>query len=248
MHIRTFLDKHRDKPTTANRCKRVFSAVWNVARGWGYTDLPSPSVGIMGYSLGKRVVYITDEVYNAVRNAATEVLRNAMDRAYLTGQRPPDALRMTEDDIVGGHLIVDQGKTKKKLRIVVTGELAALLERIRRKAISQVEHRHLLMNRRNDPLTAGVLRRLFRKAKGKAYLDNPSLESAIRSFWFYDLRAKAADEWATSAALRTLPIFSATIAHVRQADTTVVAERSFAQPSNDERFSELRNFFGFSRN
>ena len=95
MHIRAFLDKHRDKPTTANRCKRVFSAVWNVARGWGYTGLPSPSVGIMGYSLGKRDVYITDEVYNAVRNAATEELRNAMDLAYLTGQRPSDALRMT---------------------------------------------------------------------------------------------------------------------------------------------------------
>jgi hypothetical protein len=63
MHIRMFLDKHRDKPTTANGCKRVFSAVWNVARGWGYTDMPSPIAGIMGYSLGKREIYITDEVY-----------------------------------------------------------------------------------------------------------------------------------------------------------------------------------------
>lgn len=96
-------------------------------------------------------MYITDEVYNAVRNVATEELRNAMDLAYLTGQRPSDALRMTEDDIVQGHLIVDQGKTQKKLRIVVTGELAALLQLIAaRKAISHVEHRHLLMNRRNE--------------------------------------------------------------------------------------------------
>ena len=195
MHIRTFLDKHRDKPTTANRCKRVFSAVWNVARGWGYTDLPSPSVGIMGYSLGKRHVYITDEVYDAVRHAATEELRNAMDLAYLTGQRPSDALRMTEDDIVGDHLIVDQGKTHKKLRIVITGELAALLERIAaRKSQCQVEHSFLLMNRRNTPLTPGVLRGLFKNAKAKACLENPSLESAIRDFWFYDLRAKAADD------------------------------------------------------
>jgi hypothetical protein len=123
MHIRMFLDKHRDKPTTANRCKRVFSALWNVARGWGYTDLPSPSAGIMGYSHGKREVYITDEVYNAVRNAGTEELRNAMDLAYLTGQRPSDALRITEDEIVSGYLI-------GKLRIVVTGELAAILGRI----------------------------------------------------------------------------------------------------------------------
>jgi hypothetical protein len=81
MHIRMFLDKHRDKPTTANGCKRVFSAVWNMARGWGYTDMPSPIAGIMGYSLGKREIYITDEVYNAVRNAATPELHNAMDLA-----------------------------------------------------------------------------------------------------------------------------------------------------------------------
>ena len=27
MHIRPFLGKHRDKPTKANRCKRVFSTV-----------------------------------------------------------------------------------------------------------------------------------------------------------------------------------------------------------------------------
>jgi integrase len=195
MHIRMFLDKHRDKPTTANRCKRVFSAVWNVARGWGFTDLPSPSAGIMGYSLGKREVYITDEVYNAVRNASTEELRNAMDLAYLTGQRPSDALRMTEDDIVSGFLIVSQGKTHKKLRIVVTGELAALLGRIAtRKAQYRVTHRHLLMNRRNAPLTQAVLRRLFKNAKGKAVLENPSLASAIQAFWFYDLRAKAADD------------------------------------------------------
>jgi site-specific recombinase XerD len=35
MHIRQFLDDHADKPTTSNRCKRVFSTIWNHARGWG---------------------------------------------------------------------------------------------------------------------------------------------------------------------------------------------------------------------
>jgi integrase len=79
----------------------------------GFSDLPSPSASIMGYSIGKRAVYITDEVYNPVRNAATEDLRNAMDLAYLTGRRPSDAWRMTEDDIVSGFLIVNQGKTHK---------------------------------------------------------------------------------------------------------------------------------------
>lgn len=54
MHIRQFLDRHSDKPTTANRCKRLFSTMWNQARGWGYTDLPNPCEGIKGHSLNKR--------------------------------------------------------------------------------------------------------------------------------------------------------------------------------------------------
>ena len=195
MHIRMFLDKHRDKPTTANRCKRVFSAVWNVARGWGYTDMPSPTIGIIGFSMGKRDVYITDKVFDAVRSAAPVPLQDAMDLAYLTGQRPSDALRMTLDNIFEGHLLVNQGKTRKKLRIVVCGELAALLERVNaRKLQLQVEHRHLLMNKSGDRLTAQMLRNLFKKAKQVAAAGHPDLATAIENFWFYDLRAKAADD------------------------------------------------------
>lgn len=47
MHIREFIERHRDKPTTANRCKRLFSTLWNHARGWGITD--AEIAGIMGW-------------------------------------------------------------------------------------------------------------------------------------------------------------------------------------------------------
>jgi integrase len=77
----------------------------------------------------------------------------------------------------------------------VSGELAALLGRIATyKAQYQVRHRNLLTNSRHDPLTHAVSRRLFRIAKTKAIAENPTLAAAIRSFWFYDLRAKAADD------------------------------------------------------
>jgi integrase len=195
MHVRMFLDKHRDKPTTANRCKRVFSAVWNVARGWGYIDSPPPSAGITGYSIGKRDVYVTDEIFAAVWDKVTPELRNAMDLAYLTGQRPSDALRMSEDDIVNGYLVVNQGKTAKKLRIVVSGELAELLDRITvQKSQYTINHRQLLINKRGAPLTPQVLRNLFKHAKLAAAKANPALADAIKNFWFYDLRAKAADD------------------------------------------------------
>jgi len=195
MHIRQFLDKHKDKATTANRCKRLFSTLWNHARGWGYTDAENPCVGIMGHSVGKRQVYITDAVFDAVYEHASEQLREALDLGYLTGQRPGDALKIRMDDIADGVLVVDQGKTGKKLRISVTGELAALVERIRaRKDGHKTECSQLLMNRDGMPMTKQVLRDHFKKAKEIASEKRPELSKEIAEFWFYDLRAKAADD------------------------------------------------------
>ncbi|PHV18286.1 integrase [Janthinobacterium sp. BJB303] len=195
IHIQQFLDDHADKPTTANSCKRVFSTMWNHARGWGYTDLPNPCEGIQGHSLAKRTVYITDEVFAAVSKHASAPLLDAMDLAYLTGQRPADALRMTEHDIVDGYLLVTQQKTKQPLRITITGELAKLMERIRaRKATHKVVTGALLTNMHGKRLTAPALRTQFDTAKKQAAAHVPELAQEIMAFWFYDLRAKAADD------------------------------------------------------
>lgn len=195
MHIRQFLDDHADKPTTANRCKRVFSTMWNKARGWGYTDLPNPCEGIQGHSLGKRTVYITDAVFKAVHEHASAPLRDAMDLAYLTGQRPADALGMTAHDIIEGHLIVTQEKTKQPLRIQIVGELAALIERIKgRKAGCKIQTAALLVNKQGKRLTGPTLRAHFDDARKAAALKYPDMKESIKNFWFYDLRAKAADD------------------------------------------------------
>ena len=197
VNIRHFLDDHADKPTTANRCKRVFSVMWNKARGWGYTDLPNPCEGIQGHSLDKRTVYISDTIYQAVWASASVPLRDAMDLAYLTGQRPADALKMTAHDIIDGHLIVTQEKTKQPLRIKIVGELATLLKRIEaRKAGHKVKTAALLVNHCGKRLTAPALRAQFDKARDAAAEATPALTSAVRDFRFYDLRAKAADDTA----------------------------------------------------
>lgn len=195
MHIRQFLDDRADKPTTANRCKRVFSTMWNHARGWGYTDLPNPCEGIHGHSLPKRTVYITDAVFDAVWAHASAPLRDAMDLAYLTGQRPADALRMTKNDIVDGYLVVTQEKTKQPLRIQIVGKLKTLIERIQmRKAVHRILTAALLVNSHGKRLTSPVLRSHFDIAKKDAAMTNPDMAPAIKNFRFYDLRAKAADD------------------------------------------------------
>jgi integrase len=171
--------------------------MWNKARGWGYTDLPNPCEGIQGYSLQKRTVYIDDTVFKAVWTSASAPLRDAMDLAYLTGQRPADALKMTGHDIVDGHLIVTQEKTKQPLRIQIVGQLAGLLERINvRKSGHKVKSAALLVNQNGKRLTAPALRSQFEKAREAAAKATPALAKAIKNFRFYDLRAKAADDTA----------------------------------------------------
>lgn len=195
MHIDQFIMRHKDTPTTANRCKRLVSAIWNHARKWGYTDLPNPCTGIKGHSLGKRTAYITDAIFSAVYACASEPLRDAMDLAYLTGQRPADALRMTEHDIIDGHLIVTQAKTQQPLRIVISGELSTLIERIRtRKESHKIMTGALLTNTSGKRLTAPVLRNHFEEARELAAEANPEMSADIKQFHFYDLRAKAADD------------------------------------------------------
>jgi len=193
--IRDFLKVKAHMPTTANRCKRLFSTLWNHARGWGYTELENPTIGIMGHSLKKRVVYVTDEVYAAVRSNASEALRETMDFVYLTGQRPGDALKARMDDIEDGMLAVAQGKTGKRLRIAIVGQLADLIARIQvRKAGHKTVHAQILMVRDGQPMTKQILRDHFKKAKEAAAEQHPKMAKAIKEFWFYDLRAKAADD------------------------------------------------------
>lgn len=200
LHIRQFLDWMRKKPTTANRCKRLFSTVWNHARGWGWTDLENPCAGIHGLPEGKREVYITDVVYQAVYQSAGQPIRDAMDLAYLTGQRPGDVLKMTERDIQDGTLPVRQGKTGARVRIKVQGQLEQVILRIKaRKSLHKVWHAALLVGEHGKPLTVATLRNGFQAARAAAAQDHPDMADGIRAFWFRDLRAKAADDKADDA-------------------------------------------------
>lgn len=161
----------------------------------GYTDLPNPCEGIKGYSLAKRTVYITDEVFASVHTHASDPLPDAMDLAYLTGQRPADALRMTEHDIIDGHLIITRERTKQPLRIVTSGKLGDLLKRIQaRKDTFNIVTAALLVNMHGKRMTPAVLRNHFDRARDLAAEKHPAMAPDIKAFWFYDLRAKAADD------------------------------------------------------
>lgn len=197
-HIHSLLEWKKANPTTANRLKRVFSHMFNKARAWGYTENENPVTGIEGFALGKREVDVSDKVYKAVWDAASAPLRDAMDLAYLTGQRPGDVLTFNERQIVDGVFIIKkQAKTGKPLRIRVEGEFGQLLERIeKRKAGYKVWCSSLTINLQGLALTKHTLRNHFEPARAAAALANPELAEEIKAMWFYDLRAKAADDTA----------------------------------------------------
>ncbi|MEY2689499.1 MAG: hypothetical protein RL375_3698 [Pseudomonadota bacterium] len=195
-HIKAMLRWKADQPTTANRLKRLFSHMFNMAREWGYTEATNPVAGIKGYELPKRQVYVSDAVYRAVWQCASQPLRDAMDLAYLTGQRPGDVLKFSEHQIQDGvFVIAAQAKTGKPLRIRIEGEFGALMERIAaRKAGHRVWSTALAVNMHGMAMSKQVLRNHFELARTAAAVQFPKLAAEISQMWFYDLRAKAADD------------------------------------------------------
>ncbi|HTR24397.1 MAG TPA: tyrosine-type recombinase/integrase [Terriglobales bacterium] len=166
-HVRQYLDWRRSAPVRANREKALFSHVFNKAREWGYTSTPNPCAGVKGFSERGRDVYVDDATYKAVWDAADWPTRDAMDLAYLTGQRPADVLKLRLADIRDGALWITQGKTGKKLRIVIAGELADVLARIQGRAY-KVTSLAVVRNERGQPLSYAALDNRFEDARNRA--------------------------------------------------------------------------------
>jgi integrase len=180
----------------ANRDKALLSHLWNWAREEGYTDMSNPCAGIRGFKETGRDVYIEDDVFNAVYNLGDQALRDAMDLAYLTGQRVADTRTMDQRDVREGFLHVKQGKTKAKRRIEIVGDLAALLARIAtRKTGYKVHSTRLIVSDQGRPLSEWMLRDRFNTARDDAGI--PAGE-----FQFRDLRAKAGTDKTDSTDIR----------------------------------------------
>lgn len=180
----------------ANREKALLSHIWNFARDKGYTALPNPCAGIKGFKEAGRDVYIEDDQFQAVWKHADQTVRDAMDLAYLLGQRPCDVLGITEMDVRDGFVHVQQSKTKKgasrgKLRIEVSTELQALLERIsERKRDHKVHNTRLVVSEKGRSMSVAAMSRRWKKACEAA---------KVTGIQFRDLRAKAGTDKTESA-------------------------------------------------
>lgn len=204
-----FIAQYRDKrglvaPVRANREITLFSHIWNMAREWGFTAKENPVKGVRKLKETPRDFYADDEVWGAVYSVAAIELQDAMDLAYLTGQRPADVLKMRLTDIKDGALELQQNKTKKKLRILLNDAagdrtaLGALIDRIKARD-RKVASLSIIATPGGIALNQWTLRNRFddarndaAKAATKAGRDD--LVAKIRAFQFRDIRPKAASE------------------------------------------------------
>ncbi|WP_081084550.1 tyrosine-type recombinase/integrase [Burkholderia territorii] len=197
IHIRKYLDWRKASPVSANREIALFSHIFNKAREWGATDRPNPCTGVRKHRETGRDVYVGDGLYKAVWEKADLPLREAMDLAYLTGQRPADVLKMDERDIRDGVVWIRQNKTGARLRIEVVGELAKLLGELSlRKTAHNPRSTRLIVDEHGKPLGRAALRFRFDRARDAAGIEK-------NDFQFRDLRAKAATDKESSDDLRS---------------------------------------------
>jgi integrase len=205
-HVGEYMKWRKDAPVRANREKALFSHIFNKAREWGYTSAANPCAGIKGFTEYGRDVYIEDDTYRAVWDAADWPTRDAMDLAYLTGQRPADVLKMRITDIRDGLLWLTQGKTRKKLRMAVAGELAALVDRINAR-VYKVTSLALIRNEDGQPLSYSALDNRFEDARTRVMdalnqAGEHEAATAVKRFQFRDLRAKAGTDKADATDMR----------------------------------------------
>ena len=205
MNIAQYRDGRGKKaPVRANRELSLFSHVWNKAREWGYTAKENPCTGVSKNKETPSDYYCEDDVWSAVIKHACRELRQAMELAYYSGQRPADVLKMKFSDARNGILEVKQNKTKAKLRIALLDKkgklnpLGNLIEEIKadRKAVQSF---FLLSDSNGLHLTYRMLINRFNSARQSAAIEslengNADLALRIKAFKFKEIRPKSASD------------------------------------------------------
>lgn len=202
--IAQYRDKRSGK-VRANREISLLSHIYNMAREWGITERENPAAGVRKNKERPRDFYAGPEIWTAVYECAASELRDAMDLAYLTGQRPADVLSMRAADCDDQYLQVAQGKTSKKLRIELcsgsqANQLGLLVDRLLNQRKERgVRNPFLITTPGGRAVTASMLRLRFDDARKAAIgnalgIEDTDLAEQIRQFQFRDIRPKAASE------------------------------------------------------
>jgi integrase len=179
------------------------------------TEKANPCAGVRRNKETPRDFYADSAVWDAVFAQAAQELKDAMQLAYLTGQRPADVLKISVNDLSDDFLMVGQGKAQKRLRISlrydgIKTKLSLFIDDLlERRALGGIRNSKLITNAGGLRMSSQMLRNRWDEARTKAAKQAitdgyPELEACIRQFQFRDIRPKAASEIELEHASRLL--------------------------------------------
>lgn len=138
--IQALMDKMADRPSAANMLLLVIRNLFKfaIAREWVEVD-PSKHVEKLEEAEEEHDPWPEPLLEMALQDPEMQL---AVALHYYTAQRIGDVCKMRWSDIRAGYLYVKQTKTKKELDIRIHSELAEILERTPRTALTILHGRH----------------------------------------------------------------------------------------------------------
>lgn len=149
-HIVQLRDTLADTPGAANQAVRALGALyaWASKAEQGYAP-GNPAAKITLFKQGEHEPWPEELLEEALADPNVGL---AVALHYFTGQRIGDVVRMQWNDVEAGEIRVYAQKTRSRLWIALSGELAALLKHEPRRATA------ILTNAEGQPWTASGLR------------------------------------------------------------------------------------------
>lgn len=189
-HIRKYLDRRGSKSKYgANREIQFMKVVCS----WGYErgrlDM-NPCKGVRLFTEKPRSRYITDIEYKAVYDTAPDVVKAAMEIAYLCAARQSDILDMKLSQLRPEGIFIRQAKTGKAQIKTWTPRLRAALE-LAKSQPSEIGTMYVIHNRKGQRYTRTGFASMWRRARIKAGKD---FKNKL-DFTFHDIKAKSISDY-----------------------------------------------------
>ena len=215
------MEHHSATPNFANRMRSLLRMAFKPAVRTGVCAA-NPTDTIEPFKERKRDRYITDEEWSAICAHASPALRCMMDIAYLTAQRIGDVLAIRLDQVSDEGITFRQEKTKKRLMVATSPELADAIKRA--KGLHRARTLYLLGQSNGKPRSYRGARDLLVRAATRVGVDDVG---------WHDIRAKsitdAKKQGLDAQQLAGHSTEQQTNRYLRSRETTVVTGPSFRQ-------------------
>lgn len=222
-HIRAFMDKRGlQSKTQANHEMSSMSRVYRWGYERGYVK-GNPCQGVSKFAKKDRDVYIPDEHYYPIYEAANIKIKIAMEISYLCAVREGDIFDLQWTDIRKDGIFIAQNKTGKKQIKRWTDRLMAAIEMARELEGNKVTG-YVLPGPTGGKMNAKTFNTWWNKAKKEA---GKKLGCSIPGT-FHDLKAKSISDYEGSS--KDKQLFSG---HKTESQVVVYDRKTKVTPSLD---------------